>query len=281
MNKFYIQKNNKLYDDINNLILKIVDINCPNLKTPKYSSQYYLNAFTYIMKNGVSYRQFISNPLISKNIKKNHYSTIFKKFNLWTDKKIFELTYKYLLLNYAKKVIKKNENYILIIDSTFIYNLFGIELIGKYYQNKKRSIKISLICDEMGIPFNIKLFSANTADCTTIIETLDNTLLDKSMLTQVTLLGDKGYIVKNKTKNKLLSKNINLITYKKKNQIKQNTEKEIMLLKTRYKVENVFSNLKSNIRIFLRYEKNIKNYMSFIFFSCILSTQTILQNFII
>ena len=246
-------------------------------RTCKYTNEYYLNIIIYILKNGISWREAFKHPICEKNIKTNHYSSVYKTYKKWAEAKIFEKTYKDLLIGYAKKKIQIKNNHFLIIDSSTVYNLFGSELIGRYYQNKKRSVKVSLICDDLGIPFNIKLYSANTYDSKTILGTLEDNNIREILGKNLILLGDKGYISKNETKQELKEMGVELLTYKRKTQKIQNTEEEKQKLSKRFKVENVFSTLKSYKRIFLRYDKKIKNYMEFIYLGCILSTNKIFQ----
>jgi hypothetical protein len=45
----------------------------------------------------------------------------------------------------------------------------------------------------------------------------------------------------------------------------KNTKFEIKILKLRYKIENLFADLKKNNRIGIRKDRLIKNYMSFVY----------------
>jgi hypothetical protein len=76
--------------------------------------------------------------------------------------------------------------------------------------------------------------------------------------------GDKGYITKKKVKlnNK---KRVKIITPKRKNQLKQNTEAENKYLEKRGSIEMVFRNIKQYSRIMVRKDKYMKNYISFFF----------------
>ena len=56
-----------------------------------------------------------------------------------------------------------------------------------------------------------------------------------------------------------------IITPKRKNQHTKNTKKQQNLLKFRYLIENFFSDIKKNIRIMVRKEKHIINYLSFMY----------------
>ena len=79
---------------------------------------------------------------------------------------------------------------------------------------------------------------------------------------------------KKETLDKLEEKKVKLITYKKKNQVPNTSEKK-QILKKRYKVENVFATLKSYKRILLRHEKKSDNYLEFIYLGCIFQSQRI------
>ena len=81
--------------------------------------------------------------------------------------------------------------------------------------------------------------------------------------------------MKKETKDILSSKNITLITYKRKNQIQQNTQEEKILLKKRHKVENLFEKLKFYKRILLRHEKNIINFTGFLYLGFLFVTENI------
>jgi len=172
----------------------------------------------------------------------------------------------------------KNINSIieLIIDSTFINNKYGIEEIALNTDNKKkRSSKLSIITDEDKFIYSVVNIKINTIDkikvdkrlkknkikkkfkqrkafvhdVKTIQSTLDCINL-KYNFNQVTLLADKGYINKNDDYY-VNKKKINLITYKRKNQSKNN-ENEDNQLKKRIYVENAIGLIKKNERILTR-----------------------------
>ena len=82
------------------------------------------------------------------------------------------------------------------------------------------------------------------------------------------LCGDKGYISKNKFKLNN-NKRIKLITPKKKNQITPNTKREIKIIKKRESVERSLAAIKKYNRIVVRKDKNIENYMGFVFLGLI------------
>jgi len=113
-------------------------------------------------------------------------------------------------------------------------------------------------------------------DVMTIQSSLNNikTIFDEP--SQLTLTGDLGYLSSKEytfNKNKVI-----LVTPVRKNQKKILTEKERKNLKTRYKIENGFGLLKQNERLMVRKDRNIKNFMSFIFMSCSIENYKILKS---
>ena len=63
----------------------------------------------------------------------------------------------------------------------------------------------------------------------------------------------------------MINKNMCIITPKRSNQRTKNTTKQQNLLKLRHLIENFFSDIKKNIRIMVRKEKHINNYLSFMY----------------
>jgi hypothetical protein len=91
----------------------------------------------------------------------------------------------------------------------------------------------------------------------------------------ITLTGDLGYL--SSKIYKLNNENIQLITPKRKNQKKKNTENERIKLCSRYKIENCFSLLKQYERIMVRKEKKMKTIMSFINMACTIENNKIIN----
>jgi hypothetical protein len=75
---------------------------------------------------------------------------------------------KELVINkYDKKKIN------LFIDSTFIDNKTGSELVGiNPFNYKKRVSKLSILCDDKKNIINVKAFKTTLNDCKTIEETI-------------------------------------------------------------------------------------------------------------
>ena len=85
----------------------------------------------------------------------------------------------------------------------------------------------------------------------------------------VNLIGDKGYIMNETDIKTLKEMNVKLITPKRRNQKEENSESEKKKLKKRYKIENMFSRVKTFNRVLIRRDKLIATYMGFVYLSCI------------
>ena len=214
--------------------------------------------------------------------------TIYNEYNKWSKDGIFETAYNYFIKeNYFKLSKLKNNKFInLFIDVTKISNKNGSENIGQFKKlsflnltlrginveyKKKNVTSLTVICDSNKIPIGIQYIDVNIKpnkkntfkhEIKNVQNTL-NTIPIDFKYHKVNLIGDKGYISQEKFK--LGHKKISIITPKRKNQKIQNTKIEKELLKDRYKIENLFAHIKTFNRIYLRKDKKIKNYMSFVY----------------
>ena len=89
---------------------------------------------------------------------------------------------------------------------------------------------------------------------------------------KINFVTDKGYIMKDVDKKKLLNKKIKMITPYKKNQKNKKTKKrkinsnrEKRKLKNRYKIEHVNQTIKKYDRLRLRKDRQICTFKSFLF----------------
>jgi hypothetical protein len=268
----------------------------------KYTIDYYLDLMFELINDVNNWNSItklkIYNPIqkFNNNIPKFHWKTVQNLFNKWSDDGIFKIGFDNFI---HKKTIDIN-NIDLFIDTTFINNKYGVENIALNTDNKKKkSTKISLISDNdkfiysvSYVPINnkkikykkrrknnkkrrkqkyIKKIKLNNKkkvkgfvhDVNTINFSIKN--INKKYNFKIELIGDKGYITSNKFYFK--RKKIELITPNKKNQkIKKNNKKIIK----RKIIENTIACIKKNERILTRKDHKIKNYMSWIYISCLL-----------
>ena len=251
-------------------VLKLIEERCPNIRKPKYSNEYYIRKIIFMLRTGCSYRD-----LDYDGNKRNHYSSIQKKYKLYCTKKIFEDAYNKLIKKYNRRMyrnIDNSENINLFIDSTQIRNKNGKTLIGRNIQDKSRfSTKISCIVDKNKIPVSISFYKGNVHDVNTISPSIHKITINNNNYKNI--IGDKGYIV-NKLKRIKFKREQRavLITPYRKNQKEKNTtivicrtNEELRLLKSRSLVENFFASLKQFKRIQLRYDSNIDPSKNFVY----------------
>jgi len=262
---------NPIDEKIFNYVLNEINLAFPFKRKPKYDNKYYLEKIIYMLKSGCTYREANHGSV------KNHYSSIYKKYNQWVTSGFFDDLFSKLVGKYKKKRRKKLKKNLhksslltLFVDSSNIRNKNGSELLGRTYQDKrKKGNKITVICDQEKFPLIIDISAANVHDSKILTSSkpIKKSLFDlhKDLkLTKINLAGDMGYII-NDNKKKLLFKNkIKIIHPYRKNQGRKNSKSDRKILKERHKVENLFASLKQFKKIQLRYDSKIKNYEAFV-----------------
>jgi transposase len=220
-------------------------------------NEIFYNEFIDMLKSGKQWRDL--NKVAS-------YTVYFKKFKEWSINNLFKEAYFILilyLLQHRYITYKQiNNSY---IDSTMVRNKQGIECIGMNYSDKfKNGTKTSVITTQNGIPISLVCVPSNIHDVNTVEDTIYTSILN---LKNKKLGGDKGYISKSLKDKLKTTKNIDLITDHKTNTKNKNNKKNKIFLKKRYIIENLFSWLKNNKRVQLRYDKSIQNYQQFTYLS--------------
>ena len=116
----------------------------------------------------------------------HHYTTIRKMFNRWSKENVFKLAYDKMIEAINKRNGKKVKK--VFIDSTFIDNKTGSEMVGINPLNfKKRVTKLLIICDDDKNILNIKEFKTTMNDCMTIEKTIEGVKLKG----RINLIGDQ------------------------------------------------------------------------------------------
>jgi len=242
----------------------------------KYSYEYNL-ILTLQLKNDLNNWRALSKLNIYDSNTKYHFKVINSQFIRWTNKGIFKKAFEE-----SKSKFINDDNKELLIDTTAFNNKYGIEnkVINSEYKkknltklsaitNKKNKILSIVTVDikEKEIIFNkkIKKIKTSSHDISNVQKTLNNINIKTNL---EVLVGDKGY--KTQEKFKYLEKEIKIITPDKKNQKNNlNTTEEKKKISGRYKIENTFSSIKlNNERIFLRKDKKMKSFMSWVYISC-------------
>ena len=180
-----------------------------------------------------------------------------------------------------------NQNNDLFIDSTSINNKYGSEsIVVNPELTKKNVTKLSTISNVNGFVYSITNLDINYKtikynniskdiktpinDSKTIYTSLKNinpNIKIKSITNSIDLIGDKGYItseIYNYNENK-----VNVITPLKKNNKNKFIYRNNKKLVYRYIIENTICSYKKDERINIRKDKKIKNFMGWVYISCL------------
>ena len=135
------------------------------------------------------------------NIKWN---TLWKRHRQYINWNVYECLYRVILFAYFSKN-KFNKLKYQALDSTFIKNLYGKDIYGRYHKNHKNGIKVSVICDSKGVPISIATASANLYDstiaeeqlsCNSYLIDVDNHQVKNNNKYKQILLADAAYFNK-------------------------------------------------------------------------------------
>lgn len=269
-------RKDKVYNCFKKCILHIAELRYPLIRKRKYSLQYYLDKFLLLLNDMVSWKS-LRHTYNYHNKKEFHWKSIYNEYNKWAKDNIFEEAYiRFMNNNYFKlSKIRKNRKLNLFIDVTKINNKYGSQYIGINNEYKKKNVtSLTAICDDNKFPLAVSYMSINKNKTKTgkntikhdikgVQPTLNNIPIELKQYVKVNLIGDKGYITKNKFK--VFNRKVSMTCPKRKNQKRKNTKSEKILLKDRHKIENFFASLKNYNRISLRRDKHILNYMSFVY----------------
>jgi len=251
-------------DKFNKLLSKFIDSFYKKNKKRKpgrpcmFPTIFYVEQICYVLINGISW----NNLKPQYENKKCTGNAIYKKFRKWTDDGLFEQFY---LTHYKKYKKEFGEHQNFFIDSTVVKNGNNSKDVGYSPKIKsKKSIKLSIICDDNKVVHDIHISKSHVHDSKLILPVLKNVIKTNK---KINLIGDLGYLSNKNTLNKLKQKKVRLVTPIRKNMKKSKlTKKDEKLLKKRYVVEHVFAYLKrSTKKINIIYERNIQNYLSWLY----------------
>jgi hypothetical protein len=252
---------------MNDMIYKLIEFYIKNTiknknkvgRPNKKHLKHYIKVIFNTLKTGIQWK-YLKEEL--------HYTTYHKKFLLWNSYNVFQNVY-YILIKILEhnNILNKNILKELYIDSTMIKNIKGSEFIGpNHYDRNRNGNKISIVVTSNGIPLGMTLSTSNVHDISIVEDTIDDI---KVNIVGSKLGADKGYIseaLKDKLKKQ---RNIDLITYKRKNTKKILNNNEIKFLNKRYIVENTFSWLKNNKKLINRFETKALNFEQYWYLSFI------------
>lgn len=227
----------------------------------KYSLDLIINELLYFLKSGVSWRMLRS-PINSK--------TLYWHFSRFVENNVFLRLFNKIKNYYLKKYIDNNCS--LFIDSTIVYNKYGINKVGrnKFYKNKKAT-KISLMTDKNGFPFSILFMKGNYHDNHVFEKHIKDALIMMPNK-KLKVIADKAYSSK-KNYELLEKEHIDHIIPPRKNmKIAANYKYDKNEYIQRIKIEHIFGRLKIFRRINQRYEKYLRNFSNFVYFGFSLIT---------
>jgi len=241
------------------VILDTIKEKCPHKGIVKYSDEYVLENIFYVLKHVSTWRSL---QLLHTNEKKNHYSTILKRFHKWVKNDVF-VESKILKNNLFNKFDEHSE-LLLFIDSTSIVNRYGIDCLGIGENRKKYVSKITLVCDKEKNVYDVQMHEGNVHDLHAIepfVETITKQIKYKS----IDIAGDKAYKLNKIMLDKIKEKNVTMRVANRKNQKIKTSEETKKILKGRYIIEHKNSDIKAFDRVQTRKDKYARNYLSFVY----------------
>lgn len=270
---------NKIEKSFNKYVISQVIKKIPHYRQHKYSDIYCLDMFKDMLDDVVKWKS-LQKLSTYQGASEYHYKYLNSVFNKWSKHDIFKDAYTEMInKNYYKlKHVKNSKTLKLFIDCSFINNMYGVDCKATNPEyKKKKCTKISVIADEqnniISMDYDKTHLSPNKNpafchDLKLVQPNLNNMFIKIKRNNITKLCGDKGYISRKRYKlnNK---KRIKIIAPKKRNQLIPNTRMQLNILKSRKSIERSFSFIKKYSRVFVRRDKNVINYISFLFLAMI------------
>ena len=133
-----------------------------------------------VLKTGMQWRQL--QPRVASHI------TVFKTMQSWVQRNIFQTAYQRLLKLYNRRRRPKYH----CIDSSFVKNIYGRDVVGRNPTDRgRRATKLSVIVDDLGVPFSLIALPANRSDQISLQPTIESMLC--TPIHGLELYADKGY----------------------------------------------------------------------------------------
>ena len=241
MNKNYITK--EAWSKIYNFLKSKKNINIKDEKRTKL----FVNGVFWLVKTGAQWRELHSYY--------GNWNTVFKRFNRWSRKKIWEE-----MLQYC--AAEKDLEYVMI-DSTIIrahacsagYDFLNKEKLGRSVGGF--TTKLHALVDALGLPFKFFLTEGKVHDSKpsyNLLRGINNSYI----------LADKAYGGK-KLRKQIRSQNCIDVIPSKKNAL-HSVNYDKIIYKERHLIECMFGKIKHFRRVFVRYEKTAQNFLSFVSF---------------
>lgn len=258
------------------LILDVAKEKFPHIRKRTYNLNYYLNLFCLLNNDVVKWESLkitkIYKPKkeILGESKDYHYGTVKNFFNKWCEKEVFIEAHNRFLKKYyfELKPHLKKLGINLYIDTTTIWNKYGVECVGVHPEyRKKNGTKIATLTDADGDIISIINMMLNFTtgnlnghefikktfnhDVTIIQDLFDNIIVHLDGRKNINLCGDGAF----KTNNTITHNNKTVnITTPKRNRTKKQTKKMTLNLKNKIKIiDFILKNLKETNKIGKKY----------------------------
>ena len=209
-----------------------------------------LERILYICRTGCQWSQLPLPAHVS-------YKTVHRRFMEWSKKRVFEDSFKNLAAAYTQ-----NRQMSLVVDSTFVKNVYGKEVTGRNHTDRgRKATKVSLLTDTTGIPLAATYQFPNKHDSTTLKHLLDTArgVLPHALSRHSTLYADKAYDSQTCRSTCLVSGLIPMIPKRR---------SADRLGSVRYVIETTFGRLDRFRRIIMRYDATIHAFKSFHSLAC-------------
>ena len=209
----------------------------------KLSYEYILDRIIFVLVTGCQWTKL--------EVVNGSWKTIYHYFSIWSKANIFEYAYQDILNVYSKIKGISDE---LIVDTSFIKNVFGRDCVGPSpFDRGRKATKVSTITDKYGVPVVFSFHKGNKNDSRTLYHTLQKI---KQPIIGKKLYADKIYDTQNCRE--ILSK-FQLQDYiSKKRELVSKESNRVRIV-----VEHAFSWLDKYRRIILRYDACVNRLRSF------------------
>jgi putative transposase len=232
-------------------LVLLIDKPLPGGRPRILSSTQLLDKILYICRTGCQW-SFL--PMECKG----SYKTVYHYFRLWSKYRVFEDAFYNLATTY-----RQQHQYSLIVDSSFVKNVYGRQVCGRNYADRgRKATKVSLLCDAKGIPLTLAFHAGNKNDVVTMRHLLD-TAKRKTKLplsSHSELYADKGY--DSRTNREICHRHGLIARIPHRGTVEGWSD-------TRYMVEVVFGRLDKYRRIIMRYDASICSFKSFHYIACL------------
>ena len=179
------------------------------------------------------------------------WQTIYNTFLKWSSAGVFECAYNTLLKLYSRRRRPAVQNRAHIADTSYVRNVYGSDCLGKNHTDRGRlATKLSVVCDQTGIPLMLECFPGNRNDCVLLEDTLKN---NATHVAGVQFHADKGY---DSQRCRALVKSYGYVDKISKRRCVTSSSDN----KRRIVVEHCFAWLDKYRRLYARYERYVVNY---------------------